>query len=171
MKKNVIVIVLLAIGLNSFLYGQSDTVYVIKSVDDMSKKTYHYSSRKFLVSDDDVKVGFAIDVHISNELKLEMITAEMVGIGHCNEKDEIIIMLENGETISIKSWLEFNCEGEAYFTLKESDLELLRKSPLLKIRMTNGYSHDSFTNYVNKKDRRYFIQLLYALDRGLVKKK
>jgi hypothetical protein len=40
-----------------------------------------------------------------------------------------------------------------------------------KIRMTNGRSFDSYTGNVIAKDKRYFIQLLYALDNKLILEK
>ena len=67
----------------------------------------------------------------------------MVGIGTCNEKDEIIILFENGQKITKISWKGFNCEGKAYFNMTEEDIELLRTCPLSKIRMTNGKSFDT----------------------------
>jgi hypothetical protein len=44
-------------------------------------------------------------------------------------------------------------------------MEMLRTLPMSKIRMTNGRSFDSYTGDVKAKDKRYFIQLLYALDK------
>jgi hypothetical protein len=100
-----------------------------------------------------------------------MITATMVGIGGCNENDEIIILFENGEKIIKTSWKEFNCDGETYFNMDEEDIELLRTQPLSKIRMTNGRTYDSYTGDVKQKDKRYFIQVLYALDNNLITNK
>jgi hypothetical protein len=34
--------------------------------------------------------------------------------------------------------------------------------------MTNGRTYDSYTGDVKKKDKRYFIQVLYALDNNLI---
>jgi hypothetical protein len=100
-----------------------------------------------------------------------MITVVMVGIGSCNENDEIIILFENGEKIVKKSWNSFNCDGEAYFNINELEMKLLRTLPMSKIRMTNGRSFDSYTGDVIAKDKRYFIQLLYALDNKLILEK
>jgi hypothetical protein len=95
----------------------------------------------------------------------------MVGIGTCNENDEIIILFENGEKITKKSWKKFNCNGEAYFNLTDKEIDLLKKIPMSKIRMSNGRSYDSYTGDVKTKDKRYFIQLFYALDNNLVTEK
>ena len=76
-------------------------------------------------------------------------------------------MFENGGKITKKSWNDFNCEGNAYFYLTKDEIELLRTNPLSKIRMINGRTYDSFTGEVQKKDKRYFIQIFYALDNNL----
>ena len=145
----------------------ADSVYVIKETDAMSGETYAYGNRAFVVSNDESTKGFRIDTYIKSDLSFGMITVKMVNIGSCNENDEIIILFENGEKITKKSWKKFNCEGEAYFNLNESDIQLLRTQPMSKIRMTNGRSYDSYTGDVKSKDKRYFIQLFYALDNNL----
>jgi hypothetical protein len=153
------------------LFAQPDSVYVIKSSDAMSGKTHVYGSKNFIVANDTKEKGFIVDTYINDNLSLHMITVVMVGIGSCNENDEIIILFENGEKIVKKSWNSFNCDGEAYFNINESEIKLLRTLPMAKIRMTNGRSFDSYTGDVIAKDKRYFIQLLYALDNKLILEK
>jgi len=153
------------------LFAQPDSVYVIKSSDAMSGKTHVYGSKNFIVANDTKEKGFIVDTYINDNLSLHMITVVMVGIGSCNENDEIIILFENGEKIVKKSWKSFNCDGEAYFNINELEMKLLRTLPMSKIRMTNGRSFDSYTGDVIAKDKRYFIQLLYALDNKLILEK
>jgi hypothetical protein len=149
----------------SFGQTSKDSVYVVKATDDMSGKTYVYGNRDFICANDDGGIGFRISTYInSKNLSFSMITATMVGIGGCNENDEIIILFENGEKITKKSWKKFNCDGEAYFNMNEKDIQILRTQPLSKIRMTNGRTYDSYTGDVKLKDKRYFIQLFYALE-------
>ena len=38
------------------------------------------------------------------------------------KNDEIIILFENGEKITKKSWKKFNCKGEAYFNMNEKEI-------------------------------------------------
>jgi len=150
-------------------FGQTDSVYVIKETDAMDGKVIAYSSRDFICANDAGKIGFRVSAHINfRDIKFSMITATMVGIGSCNEKDEMIILFENGEKIIKTSWKEFNCEGGAYFDMNDDDIQLLRTQPISKIRMTNGRTYDSYTGDVKKKDKRYFIQVLYALDNNLI---
>lgn len=153
----------------SMSFGQRDSVYVIKKTDDMDGKVIAYTSRDFVCANDVGRIGFRISAHISfSDIKFSMITAKMVGIGSCNENDEIVILFENGERIIKKSWKEFNCEGETYFNMNDNDIQLLRTYPLSKIRITNGRTFDSYTGDVKQKDKRYFIQLFYALDNNLI---
>jgi hypothetical protein len=150
-------------------FGQTDSVYVIKQTDAMDGKVIAYSSRDFICANDAGKIGFRVSAHINfRDIKFSMITATMVGIGSCNEKDEMIILFENGEKIIKTSWKEFNCEGGTYFDMNDDDIQLLRTQPISKIRMTNGRTYDSYTGDVKKKDKRYFIQVLYALDNNLI---
>jgi hypothetical protein len=133
----------------------------------MSNKTYVYGNRAFVVSNDVGKIGFRVDTYIRDNMTFGFIVVTMVGIGSCNENDEIIILFESGEKITKKSWKDFNCEGEAYFNLTEKEINLLKTQPISKIRMTNGRSYDNYTGDVKVKDKRYFIQLFYALDNKL----
>ena len=148
-----------------------DSVYLVKETDEMSGKTYVYGNRRFIVANDEGKIGFSVGAYIRDNMSFGFITVTMVGIGNCNENDEIIILFENGERITKKSWLKFNCDGDAYFFMNEKEIQLLRTEPMSKIRMTNGWTYDSYTGDVKEKDKRYFIQLFYALDNKLLTEK
>lgn len=162
-KVMMITLMMCLITMVSFGQNSTDSVYVVKEIDSMSGKTYVYGNRVFIVANDVGKVGFRIDTYIKDDMSFSMITVKMVGIGSCNENDEIIILFENGEKIIKKSWKKFNCNGDAYFYLTEKEIDLLRSQPMSKIRMTNGRSYDSYTGDVKTKDKRYFIQLFYSL--------
>ena len=166
----VMTITLMMCLMTMFSFGQTaDSVYVVKETDDMSGKTYVYGSRDFFCANDADAIGFIVSTFInSDKLSVSIMTVTMVGIGGCNENDEIIILFENGEKITKTSWKKFNCDGETYFDINEKDIQLLRTQPLSKIRMTNGRTYDSYTGDVKQKDKRYFIQLLYALDNNLI---
>lgn len=169
----VMTITLMMCLMTMFSFGQTeDSVYVVKATDDMSGETYVYGSRDFVCANDAVKIGFRVSTYIdflnSDKLSVSMITVTMVGIGGCNENDEMIILFENGEKITKTSWKKFNCDGETYFNMNKKDIQLLRTQPLSKIRMTNGRTYDSYTGDVKQKDKRYFIQLFYALDNNLI---
>jgi uncharacterized protein YlzI (FlbEa/FlbD family) len=167
MKKVKLITMMLLMMLTTISFGQSDSVYLIKDVDDMTDKTYIYPSTNFIVANETKTIGFTVDCYINQKGEFGFLTVTMVNIGSCNEGDEIIILFENGGKITKKSWNDFNCEGNAYFYLTKDEIELLRTNPLSKIRMINGRTYDSFTGEVQKKDKRYFIQIFYALDNNL----
>lgn len=171
LKVMMMALMMCSITMASFGQTSKDSVYVVKETDTMSGETYVYGSRAFIVANDEGEIGFIVDTYIKDDLSLGMITVTMVGIGNCNENDEIIILFENGEKIIKKSWKKFNCDGEAYFNMNEKEIQLLRTQPISKIRMTNGRTYDSYTGVVKEKDKRYFIQLFYALDNKLLTKK
>ena len=104
-----------------------DSVYLVKETDEMSGKTYVYGNRAFIVANDAGEVGFRVGTYIRDNMSFGFITVTMVGIGNCNENDEIIILFENGERITKKSWLKFNCDGDAYFFMNEKEIQLLRR--------------------------------------------
>ena len=145
-----------------------DSVFIIRERDAMDGREYTFTSRAFLVANSERDRGFRVDVHIRDGLSFGFLTVEMFGIGACNEHDEIILLLANGEKIKKRSWKGFNCKGDAYFYLSHSEINLLRKVPLSKIRVTNMRSFESYTGEVKEADRRYFIQVFHALDNGLV---
>ncbi len=150
-----------------FCQVDKDSVYLVEWKDVMEGKTYVMPSRKFAVQNENSTVGFVVNAATHSDFTLSTLMVRMFNIGVCNENDEIIILFENGERITKKSWREFNCKGETYFSINDSDMKLLRTQPLSKIRMTNGVSFESFTGDVEVKDKRYFIQLLYSLDNKL----
>ena len=152
----------------SFGQTSKDSVSLLKKTDEMSGKTYVYANREFILANDAGKIGFIVGTYIKNDLSFNMIAVTMVGHGSCNENNEIIILFENGEKIIKKSWKKFNCEGETYFDMNEKEIQLLRTEPMAKIRMTNDRTYNSYTGDVKEKDKRYFIQLFYALDNKLL---
>lgn len=168
MKRVQLMMVMLFVLMTTISFGQNDSVYVIKDIDEMSEKTYIYPSRNFVVANETKSIGFIVDCYINQKGEFGFLTITMVNIGSCNENDEIIILFENGEKITKKSWNDFNCEGNSYFNLTKDEIELLRTVPLSKIKVTNGRTYDSFTEEVKEKDRRYFIQIFYALDNNLI---
>jgi hypothetical protein len=167
MKKIAIAVTMSLIS--TLTFGQVDSVYVVRHTDNMSGKIYTYSSKgDFICHNETRTIGFKVLPILDDNLLFEKLYVTMFGIGGCNEKDEIIILCENGEKIIKKSVNKFNCKGEAYFNLSDSDIRLLKTQPMSKIRMTNGRTYESFTGDVKDKDKRYFIQLLYAIENKVV---
>lgn len=162
--------------LTSFLVGlfttvsvcQSDSVYIVQTVDEMTDEINVSCNRPFIVSNAAGNIGFEILPNINNnEIHGNILNGFIVfskGIGRCNENDEMIILFETGDKITLKSWKKFNCDGVSYFKLNYSEYKLLKTTPIQKIRLTNGRTFDSYTGDVPKKNKRYFIQILNVLN-------
>ena len=171
LKVMMMTLMMCLITMVSFGQTSKDSVYLVKETDEMSGRTHVKVNRAFSVANDEGTIGFIVYPTIKDDLSFGTILVGMFGIGSCNENDEIIILFENGEKIIKKSWREFNCEGYAYFNMNEKEIQLLRTQPISKIRMTNGRTYDRYTGDVEEKDKRYFIQLFYALDNKLLTEK
>jgi hypothetical protein len=165
---NVMMMTLMMCLVSSGSFCQADSIYLVKEVDDMSGKSYVYTNRDIVVSNEDATIGFRLDAILEPDFTIGSVFVTMVGMGDCNENDEMIILFANGEKITRKSWKKFNCDGEAYFNITQDEYQLLRTQPMSKIRITNGRTFDSYTGNVKSKDKRFFIQLFYSLDHQLV---
>ena len=164
--------VAIALCLASVLvFGQTDSVHVVQQTDGMSGKTYTYSSRDFVCANETRSQGFKVIPVIDNDIFCKWIAVKMVGIGSCNENDEMIILFDSGEKIIKKSAHKFNCEGDAYFNLSDADVRLLKTQSMSKIRLTNGRGYESYTGDVSSKNKRYFIQLFNALENKIIVKR
>lgn len=169
MKKVILMFLFALIATTGF--SQGNDVQIFREKDQMSDKIYTYTDRRIVLANDERTKGFSVDAYVQNGLSDLTIVIKMVGLGSCNENDEIIILFENGEKMIKKSIGEFNCKGQALFLLNDKEKQLLRSQPISKIRITNGRTYDSFTGDVKVEDKRYFIQLFYSLDNNLVKNK
>lgn len=165
--KSVIAAAILVVSSLSIV-AQTDSVYIYKYVDEMNDKTFHIMNRTLIIANDEKTIGFVMEP-VVNDLKFKSIIGKVVGLGACNQNDELIILFANGEKIIRKSWNDFNCEGTGYFDMNASDLNLLANQPMEKIRITNGYTHESYTATVRNEDRLYFIKLFYALENRIIK--
>jgi len=150
-----------------YAFKKSDSVFIYRETDQMSGKSYLFTTRDFVVANETSKLGFIVSPIIRDDLSV-VVSVLMVGLGACNENDEIIVLFENGAKLVKKSWKPFNCSGEAYFTFTERESDLLRTYPMHKIRMTNGRTYKSYTGEVHPRDRRYFIQVFHCLDNNLI---
>lgn len=151
--------------MQAFAYGQHKEVTIIKETDDMTGEVSIMPSRKIVLLNDSKTVGFSVLVFISKDMQLEHIAVMAAGLGACIDKAEIILLLEGDNRIVKKAWNKFNCQGNAYFSLTDSDIALLSKYALLKIRVTNGQTHSQYTSEVPAADARYFIDIIKQLNK------
>ena len=159
MKKLLTVLAATVLTINSF--GQ---ITITKSVDDMTDKVSSLASERFVCANEPQTEGFAIDMIIKDKSGIKSSTffiLTMVGLESCNEDNTLIILFDNEEKIVLKSWNKFNCKGNAYFTFSKSNIEMLKNTPIAKVRITNGRSYKHYTSESINKN--YFIEFYNAL--------
>lgn len=156
--KKIIILLLVAIPFMSL--SQEG---IIKDCDDMTDKCIYYPRQKMAVANEEKTTGFTMTTLISNEngrLAVTDIMVQSVNIGNCNENDKLIIMLDDSTKISLNSWNKFNCEGNAWFSLKQSEIDRLGSHKMIKAYFQNGRSYESFSNAVLLEDQNYFLNII-----------
>lgn len=128
-----------------------------KIVDEMSDKVYWSDDGQVFIEND---AGFRIECawkYNSPDPVFDGIMAKVVGLGSCVENVEMIVLFDNGEKITKTSWNKFNCEGNAWYNLRENEINLFKTTSINKIRFTNGRTYDSITGTLEIPD--YFITI------------
>lgn len=139
-----------------------DSLIVVSISDEMTDKTSYRPSKKIICTNNDESKGFSLTGLIDDNLSIRTLMVQMVGIGGCTEKTEMIILFEDDSKLRLVAWNDFNCKGDAWYNIKGSDIEALSTKPIKKIRVTNGKTYDSFTGGLEK-DNAYFIKLFQIL--------
>jgi len=136
---------------------------VVKDCDDMTDKCTYYPRHNMILANDEKTKGFTLDARIvekAGQLSVADIMVLSVNIGSCNENDKLILMLSDSTKLSLTSWNKFNCEGNAWFSLRESDINRLGSNKIIKAYFQNGRSYDSFTKEITGEDQNYFVKLI-----------
>lgn len=151
-----------------------DSVFIAKQVDDMSDKVYYLPSKALVSIDYTKNQGFRLSSFIEgkndDELSIKDLSLKMVGIGSCVEDNILIIKFADETKIELKSWNDFNCEGDAWFTIDSEQASSLSSKKIVKVKVQNGRSFESFTTDIPEIDSDYFIQLFYAVQNKKIKK-
>lgn len=136
---------------------------IVKDCDDMTDKCTYYPNQNMILANDAKTVGFTLDARIvekAGQLSVADIMVLSVNIGTCNENDKLILMLSDSTKLSLTSWNKFNCEGNAWFSLKESDINRLASNKIIKAYFQNGRSYDSFTKEITGENQNFFVKLI-----------
>jgi hypothetical protein len=158
----------------SITFAQKDSVFIEKSVDEMSDKVYFFPSRQIVCVSEDKKTAFGVSLFLNKDknnsggCSASDLKVKMINIGACVEKNQIIFLFEDDTKISLVCWNEFNCKGDAWFALSKSEMESLATKKIKKIKVQNGRSFESYTHEL-KEDSDYFIQLFYAINNNKIK--
>lgn len=136
---------------------------IVKDCDDMTDKCTYYPRHNMIVTNETKTIGFTMDARIvekNGQLSVADIMVLSVNIGNCNENDKLILMFEDSTKLSLTSWNKFNCEGNAWFTLKESDVNRLASNKIIKAYFQNGRSYDSYSSTIGPEDQDYFVKII-----------
>jgi hypothetical protein len=161
MKKTLVLIASLAFGYSA------NAQTILGDCTDLSGDCLYYVQDNVIVTNADKKKGFTFSPSVdmrNGQLVCTGIIAQMVNIGSCCEKNSLILLLDDGSKIMLKSWNKFNCEGDAYFSLTKDEVQLLREHKMVKGQLQNGYSFESFQNDIPVKNQDYFIRFLQDVD-------
>jgi len=164
---------------SSMTFSQTSEL-IGKVVDDFTDKVYisANSSVFFEDSGDQRTQGMIIDqfLDLDKKGKIEVGTlyVKVAGLDtSCVEEGKLYLIFENGEKRELSSWKKFNCDGENYFKLTDAMVDILKSSPLVGIKYTNGRNFESMIvkNTLNSENSNYFINIFSEVDninQGLV---
>ena len=162
--KKLISCILVIISLSA---KSQDSAYTIKVCKDaMADKEYAFGSKVLYCSDND-KDGFTVRISWNNKkgiVSYSGLSVHSVGIGDCQENDELIVLIEDDTKVTLKSWQEFNCKGNSYFDLRGREFNNLNTKKIKAVRFTNGRSYESFTYKLKPNEQSFFIEAKTALD-------
>jgi hypothetical protein len=136
---------------------------IVKDCDDMTDKCVYYPRYNMIVANDAKTIGFTMDARVvenSGQLSMADIMVKSVNIGNCNENDKLILLFDDSTKLSLGSWNKFNCEGNAWFSVRHSDLDKLGSHKIIKAYFMNGRSYDSYSSTIKPEDQDYFIKII-----------
>lgn len=142
--------------------AQTVTPFIIEHcIDKMTDKEYYFAKKKLICANESKTRGFTIipDFRSTGGAYVNSgFSCRNVGIGTCDENDELIILFDDDSKITLTSWNKFNCEGNAYFRLSDEELADLSTKKINSIRFMNGRSYDSLTTTLKADQKDYFIR-------------
>lgn len=140
-----------------------DSVRVVKSIDKEKNETFLVANNKIVIQSENKRVGIVLSIYFMYDGTC-VIVSNTYGLGTCGVKDQLDIMLDNGETIRLTSWKEFNCDGSGYFTVTKDVTDKLKSSPMQIVGIKNGKTQMKYMENVENKYKRYFIQLFKSYE-------
>jgi len=148
--------------------------FIGKHVDDMTDKVFYYSSKKLICQDKAKGEGFALsydfDGKTDNTIKISGLSLKVVGLD-CVENTELLFLFDDDSKLSIKSWNDFNCKGNAWYQLTSSQTNELGSKTIKKIRVQNGRNYKSYTHELEGADKSYLINMFKSVENKDVRAK
>lgn len=147
----------------------------IKIIETKDKYTQElsYSVNKSIVSKKG-STGVEIKPNFHNDL-IVGISVYTYNLGSCNENNRLEIILENNELIAIKALNDYNCnkwfnfwfEG-AFGSDKVEQYDKIKNNKIKSIRVTNGYTYDSYEFDVPLMYKDYFIRIFNDFENDII---
>lgn len=153
-------IVLLSIALLSFSAQAQDKFDIEYCKDAMTEREYFISKKKLSAINKENTKGFSIYPAFKasgTSVIQNGLIAKAVNIGSCVEKNSLIFLFSDETKLTLSSWNKFNCEGNAYFNLTDSEHKELSDKKIKAIRFTNGRTYESLTHVVTEVQSNYFV--------------
>jgi hypothetical protein len=142
---------------------------IYKKTNDMTDESYYFfvdsknDSAITMLSDDGGINGFSLmPVFKPKKSKIDIVvTMYKDRRTVCCENGFMVIKFKDGTKIKLKSWREFNCDGEFYFWITNYKKELSTK-PIDKIMVENGRDFTDETHFIVNPN--YFIEFFKAVN-------
>lgn len=130
---------------------------------DLSGECYIYSNTSLVIANSAKSKGFKImpDIERTSDstLALNGLLVTLVNIGTCCENNELIFLFADSTKMTLVSWNDWNCEGNAWYDLNADQVNQLNTKQIIKAQIKNGYSFDTFSNTLVGEDRKYFMKV------------
>ena len=168
MKKTILFIPFVLFALLNFA---QTTLY--KDCDEFTGDCYYFADRNIVVHNSSKTQGFSIRFMFEQNNDKANITgmySKMVGIGNCVENNTIYFIFEDGSKLNFVSFNKFNCEGDAFFHIGKQDLDIFRTKKISKVKISNGYSYESFSADVDSADKSFLMEIVKLADQNLTTK-
>ena len=171
--KSIFTILMIFLSLSLYSQKRDTTIdskktlpYYIELVKDkMTDKNYAFGSKTLLCSDDGKK-GFIVKVSWKNnngQISYSGLSIVSAGIGGCVENDNLFFLFDDDSKFDMKSWNDFNCEGNSYFDSISMQFGYFSSKKVIAIRFQNGNTFDSFTYNLTKNEQTFFLEAKEAL--------
>jgi len=158
-------ILLTAYALLGSLMFNAQVLY--KECDEFTGDCYYFADRNIVVHNASKTQGFSIRFMFDQNTEKAVISgmySKMVGIGNCVENNTIYFIFEDGSKANFVSFNKFNCEGDAFFHISPDDLDLFRTKKISKVKISNGYSYESFSADLDNADKGFLREIVKLAD-------
>lgn len=158
--KKLLLNLLLLVSLSAISQTKKTPFVIEHCIDKMTEREYFLTQKKLICANAQKTKGFTITPQFNLEdgnIVPNGFICRNANIGNCNEKDNLIFLFEDDTKLTLTSWNDFNCDGNAYFNFDKDDLNYLSTKKITNIRFSNGYSYENYTYTLKQVEKEYFI--------------